>query len=48
MELSADYFGGKYTTEDLQRILEINSRPKSYIKPFNAFYKKSATEYGPS
>ena len=39
---------GKYTMEDVNRILEINARPHHTRKYQNPFYKKSATEHGPT
>ena len=41
-------YGGKYTVEELQRIMEINARPNFAMKPLNPFYKKSNHELGPS
>ena len=46
--MSADLFGGKYTVEEIQRIMSINSRPSAVLKPFNPMYKKSAMEHAPS
>ena len=43
-----DLFGGKYTAEEVEEILNLNSRPNVLLKPLNPFYKKSATEHGPS
>ena len=43
-----DLYSGRYSKDEVQRILEINSRPAMLAKPDNAFYKKSATENGPS
>ena len=43
-----DIYNGKYSQEEVKRILEINSRPDSLKKPQSAFYQKSATEIGPS
>ena len=43
-----DLYGGKYTEEEIKKILEINARPLSIMKPLNPFYKKSATEHGPT
>lgn len=44
----ADLFGGKYTTDEVKSILEINARPNSLLKPMNPFYKKNSSEHGPS
>ena len=40
--------GGKYTEDEIKRILEINGNSRSLLKPYLPFYKKSATEHGPS
>jgi hypothetical protein len=46
--MSGDLFGGKYTTEEIKRIFEINARPNALVKPMNAFYKKTINEHAPS
>ncbi len=46
--MNGDYFGGKYTVEEVQRIMSVNSRPSSIMKPYKAYYKKTATEIAPS
>ena len=46
--MQGDLYSGRYTKDEVNRILEINSRPEQYKKPDNAFYKKSALEHGPS
>ncbi len=46
--MNGDLFGGKYTMEEVQRIMDINSRPYMLRKPRNPFFKKSATENEPS
>ena len=43
-----DLLGGKYTQEEVERLLNMNARPANFMKPFNAFYKKSAMEHGPT
>ena len=48
MSEAYDLFSGKYSSEEIQRILEINGRPNSTKKNFLPFYKKSATENGPT
>merc|ERR1712166_1708425 len=48
MSYNADFFGGKYTEEEIVRIMEINARPNILKKPEEAFYKKSATELQPT
>jgi len=40
--MNEDYFGGKYTTEEVRRIMDINARPGFMQKPFRPYYKKSA------
>ena len=46
--MNGDLFGGKYTVEEVQRIMNINSRPSALLKPYNPLFKKSATEHAPS
>ena len=46
--MNGDLFGGKYSAEEVQRIMSINARPSSIMKPLNALYKKSATENEPT
>ena len=46
--MNGDLFGGKYTVDEVQRIMNINARPVSLLKPFNAMYKKSAMEHAPT
>ena len=46
--MNGDLLGGGYTQQEVNRILEINNRPAQLKKPSNPFYKKSATEHGPS
>lgn len=48
MQPSSNFLGGNYTQEELNRIFEIGRRPESALKPFNAFYKKSSGEHGPT
>ena len=48
MNQNGDLFGGKYTVDEVKRIMDINSRPSMLKKPFNPLYKKSATEHAPS
>ena len=43
-----DIYGGKYTAEEIKEILEINARPHAVTKPFNPFYRKTGSEYGPT
>ena len=43
-----DFYSGKYTGEEIQRILSMNARPTYLFKPFKAYYKKTATEHAPS
>lgn len=46
--MQGDLFGGKYTAEEVKRIMNINARPLSLIKPMNPYFKKSATEIEPT
>ena len=46
--MNGDLFGGKYTADEVERIMNINARPLSLLKPLNPLYKKSATEHAPS
>jgi len=47
-ETPQNLFGGRYTTDEVQRILNINARPQVLAKPDEAFYRKSATELEPT
>ena len=46
--MNGDLFGGKYTSEEIKRIMEINARPHVLKKPFNPLYRKTATEHAPT
>ena len=46
--MNGDLFGGKYTSDEVQRIMNINARPFSLVKPINPMFKKSALEHAPS
>ncbi len=46
--MNGDLFGGRYTAEEVHRIMNINARPSMLLKPYNAIYKKSATEQAPT
>ena len=46
--MQGDLYSGRYSSDEVQRILQINSRPDMLKKPDQAFYKKSATELGPT
>ena len=46
--MQGDLYSGRYSKDEIQRILEINARPTSLQKPDQAFYKKNALENGPS
>ena len=46
--MNNDLFGGRYTSDEVQRILEINARPTTLMKPEEAFYKKGAQELAPT
>lgn len=46
--MNGDLFSGKYSVDEVQRIMEINARPLSLMKPFRALYRKTATEHAPT
>ena len=46
--MNGDLFGGKYTSDEINRIMNINARPSMLKKPLNAMYKKSAMEIAPT
>ncbi len=46
--MEGDIFNGKYSVEDVQRIMNVNARPTNLMKPFRPYYRKSATENAPS
>ncbi len=46
--MNNDLFGGRYTSEEVSRILNINARPNTLMKPEEAFYRKSAMELEPT
>ena len=46
--MQGDLYSGRYTREEFDRIMQINARPDLLKKPDQAYYKKSATENGPS
>ena len=46
--MQGDLFGGRYTADEISRIMNINARPNALIKPSNAYFKKSAMEHEPS
>ena len=35
---------GRYTKEEVERIMNFNARPEEIMKPLNPFYRKSARE----
>ena len=43
-----DLHSGRYSKDEIARIMEINARPDMLKKPDEAFYKKSAMEVAPS
>ena len=43
-----DLQSGRYSQEEIQRIMELNGRPEFMRKPDEAYYKKSALENAPS
>ena len=46
--LAGEFRNGRYTQEELDKIIDVNARPTYLMKPMRAFYQKSATEYEPS
>ena len=46
--MQGDLYSGRYTQDEVSRILDINARPTMLDKPDEAFYKKSALENGQS
>lgn len=46
--MNNDLFGGRYSNEEIGRILNINARPTCLVKPEEPFYRKSATELEPT
>ena len=48
MITNGDLFSGKYTADEVKRLIEVNARPTYLVKPFNAFYKKTNTEHAPT
>ena len=46
--MNGDLYGGRYSEDEITRILEINARPSVLRKPDEAFYKKSAMENEPT
>lgn len=46
--MNNDLYGGRYTSDEVQRILQINGRPTTLMKPEEAYYKKSAMELEPT
>ena len=41
-------YNGKYTQDQIQRIMNVNARPITLMKPFRALYNKSAMEHAPT
>ena len=48
MSLSHEYLGGKYSVDQLDKIIAMNRRERGTQKPNVAFYRKSAGEFGPT
>ena len=46
--MNGDLYGGRYSQEEIKRILQINARPETLRKPEEAFNKKSAMENEPT
>lgn len=48
MNSNGDFYSGKYNADEIRRIVEVNARPTFLMKPFRAYYNKSATEHAPT
>ena len=46
--MNGDLYSGRYSAEEIKRIMEINARPLALMKPLRPLYKKSATEIAPT
>ena len=46
--MNGDLYGGRYSQDEIQRILQINARPTVLRKPEEAYFRKSATELEPT
>jgi hypothetical protein len=46
--MNGDLFGGRYTADEIHRIMNINARPSMIKKPLHPYFKKSATEHAPT
>ena len=43
-----ELFSGRYTQDEVMRIMEINARSQVLLKPEQAYYTKNAQEAGPT
>ena len=46
--MEGDLYSGKYTEDEISRILDINGRPTNLMRPNEAYYRKSGREQMPS
>lgn len=46
--MNGDLYGGRYSQDEITRILEINAKPVESRRPELAYYKKSAMENEPT
>lgn len=45
---AGDFKNGRYSQDEIDRIMDVNARPTYLMKPFKAFYKKTASEHAPT
>ena len=45
---NGDFYSGRYTADEMKRIIEVNARPTFIMKPFKPYFRKSTTENGPT
>jgi hypothetical protein len=46
--MNGDLYSGRYSTDEIRRIMDVGCKPHGLMKPFTAFYKKAPGEFGPS
>ena len=46
--MTSELFDGKYSQEDVRRIMDINRIPTHQVRPSEAYYKKGSRELAPS
>ena len=46
--MNNDLYGGRYTEEEVNRIMEINPRPHQIRKPMEPYFRKATNEAEPS